>query len=861
MARQPSARRATRASAASAAAAPSSSTGKRTKRSVQKQTESQAAEEPRFTTAPFAEADNDSMSEHSGADSGSDDEYDAPEDVAFAKLVQEEVQADMADEAVSQSEGSGVEDSDSDASGASSALTDSEASESEEGDDGSDAGEDAGEAADSAEPAELVVRAGHGGVTATATQLAMHVDDLESDDEAAGNTAGNVPMEWYDEFDHMGYNLAGKKIGKVEEGDAVDRFLNMQENEDAAWTIVDERTGEKYTMTARDVAIARNLQTGRFAHPEFVEHEDALDIYSADKEIMPLRAEPEPKRRFLPSKWEMRKVTKIARLMREGKYTAHKTKKEPEPEVFLMWDQDGEAIGGGGRKGPVHIAAPKPRLPGHAASYNPPAEYLFTEEERAAWEATPASKRPIDFIPHKYSALRHVPLYQQNLRERFERCLDLYLVPRGIKQKLRVDPDSLLPQLPPPSQLRPFPNQMARTWGPLSGRVRDLSCSPCGRWLAAGTDAGEISIWETWTARRVRAFSVGKIVAAVAWCPNPAVHVIAAAVDNRMVLLYPGTAVKPEHCAATRAALAGADSLHDLEELPEQAMYATALRPVTDEASDAGEADMQDAAEEALGGEDAADQGDAAAAVQWTQATELPAAEQLRGASAAGVYLSVAHQAQLRRVTWHVKGDYVATVAPKAASGVVLIHQLSKRTTLKPFTKNRGNVQLVQFHPSKPLLFVAAQRGVRVYNLVTAALEKKLSVGSAKWLSSMSIHPSGDHILAGSYDSRVVWLDWELSASPYKTLRYHTAAVRQVGFHPKYPLMATAADDGHVHIFHARVYSDLDTNPLLVPVKVLRAHPPSEEGFGVLAATWHPTQPWLFTAGSDRTIAMWQNCP
>lgn len=29
----------------------------------------------------------------------------------------------------------------------------------------------------------------------------------------------------------------------------------------------------------------------------------------------------------------------------------------------------------------MHIPAPKPKLPGHDASYNPPLEYLPTEEE------------------------------------------------------------------------------------------------------------------------------------------------------------------------------------------------------------------------------------------------------------------------------------------------------------------------------------------------------------------------------------------------------------------------------------------------------------------------------------------------
>lgn len=55
--------------------------------------------------------------------------------------------------------------------------------------------------------------------------------------------------------------------------------------------------------------------------------------------------------------------------------------------------------------------------------------------------------------------------------------------------------------------------------------------------------------------------------------------------------------------------------------------------------------------------------------------------------------------------------------------------------------------------------------------------------------------------------SRLCWFDLDLSSTPYKTLKYHEKAVRSVAYHPKYPLMASASDDGTIHIFHAMVYS------------------------------------------------------
>jgi ribosome biogenesis protein ERB1 len=89
----------------------------------------------------------------------------------------------------------------------------------------------------------------------------------------------------------------------------------------------------------------------------------------------------------------MKKVMRIVKAIREGRY--HKdqpTKKKP--DIFLLWGEDDNVIGHDPRKNaPPPIPAPKLPPPGHAASYNPPAEYLLTDEEKKAWEAADPSDR------------------------------------------------------------------------------------------------------------------------------------------------------------------------------------------------------------------------------------------------------------------------------------------------------------------------------------------------------------------------------------------------------------------------------------------------------------------------------------
>ena len=93
-----------------------------------------------------------------------------------------------------------------------------------------------------------------------------------------------------------------------------------------------------------------------------------------------------------------------------------------------------------------------------------------------------------------------------------------------------------------------------------------------------------------------------------------------------------------------------------------------------------------------------------------------------------------------------------------------------------PFSKAKGLVQCVLFHPIRPYLFVATQRHVRIYDLVKQELSKKLMTG-VKWISSMSIHPGGDNLLVGTFDKRVQWFDLDLSSLPYQVRPFSHAVV------------------------------------------------------------------------------------
>lgn len=319
---------------------------------------------------------------------------------------------------------------------------------------------------------------------------------------------------------------------------------------------------------------------------------------------------------------------------------------------------------------------------------------------------------------------------------------------------------------------------------------------------------------------------------ALAWNPQQKYRVLAIAVENRVILLHAGDQVCDE---ATGKAT---------ENLLKGALYES-------EGNSDGKDEEAEAKKKKM--------------VEWEEVGATRNADELmEGAEAyTTMHMVDGHSSAVVDLVWHRKGEYLATVSETRATsrGQVMIHHTVKRQSQNPFTAKttKGKVQKVLFHPNKPIFFLATQTHVSVFHLLRQVLLKKLSSG-AKWISTMSIHPAGDNLVVGTYDRRVIWFDLDLSSKPYKTLKYHNKAVRSVHFHQRYPLLATAADDGAVHIFHARVFDDLMRNPLIVPVKVLRAHA-VDDGLGVFSCHFHPTQPWVFTAGADGAVHLFQNIP
>uniref|UniRef100_A0A182WLI9 Ribosome biogenesis protein BOP1 homolog n=1 Tax=Anopheles minimus TaxID=112268 RepID=A0A182WLI9_9DIPT len=630
-----------------------------------------------------------------------------------------------------------------------------------------------------------------------------------SDEEDIRNTVGNIPMHWYDDYKHVGYDWNAKKIIKAKKGDAIDDFLQRMEDPNFWRTVTDPQTGQKVVLSDADIGLIKRIMAGRNPDAEYDDYEPFVEWFTSEVEKMPIRNIPDSKRSFLPSKVEKQKIGKYVHALKMGWMKTRAEKRRLEairraPKFYMLWETDHgmEEM----RRIHDHVVAPKRPLPGHAESYNPPPEYLFDEKELTDWKklANEPWKRKRQFVPQKYNSLREVPAYGRFVKERFLRCLDLYLCPRSRRSRVAIGPEYLVPKLPSPRDLQPFPTLQNLIYKGHTDMIRSISVEPKGEYLVTGSDDKTVKIWEISTARCIRTIPTGDIVRSVAWCPNSKISLVAVASGKRVLLINPKVG---DYMLVKKT-----DDL--LAEAPRT---------------------------------DTVDNERIETAIQWGEVTEEE--------SKLGVRIVITHFREVRQVTWHGRGDYFATVMPDAAYRSVMIHQLSKRRSQLPFSKSKGLVQCVLFHPVKPCLFVATQRHVRVYDLVKQMMLKKLYPG-CKWISSMAIHPKGDNLLVGTYEKRLIWFDLDLSTKPYQQLRIHNAAIRSVAFHLRYPLFASAGDDRSVIVSHGMVYNDLLQNPLIVPLRRLKNHEIVND-FSVFDTVFHPTQPWVFSSGADNTVRLY----
>lgn len=177
-----------------------------------------------------------------------------------------------------------------------------------------------------------------------------------------------------------------------------------------------------------------------------------------------------------------------------------------------------------------------------------------------------------------------------------------------------------------------------------------------------------------------------------------------------------------------------------------------------------------------------------------------------------------------------------------------------------PFSKVKGLINVISFHPNKPYFIVGTNSNIFIYNLQKQELVRKF-VSNLNSITSLAVHKNGEHIIAGANDGKVAWFQADLSDKPFKTLDYHGDKIRNIDFHPNYPLFASASRNGKIVIYHASVSDDLLQDPLIVPLKNLKTSSSNQSNCLIKVVVndiiFHCKYPWVFSCGDDKLIHLW----
>ena len=210
------------------------------------------------------------------------------------------------------------------------------------------------------------------------------------------------------------------------------------------------------------------------------------------------------------------------------------------------------------------------------------------------------------------------------------------MCPRLFKKKVNVsDPSKLIPELPSPNDLKPFPTQVSIDFNFHTTCVRSIAVSPNGAYLASGDEDSNCVIWCVKTSKIVRKYKLrNKVVDKLQWCPNTDYYILAIANEENVHLIAPALSTR-EVNSSTIQLLNASSKLSQIEQA-------------------------------------AADKKESVC--NWEFINLEVRGQQMM------VTLTLKHV--ISNVCWHPKGDYLATMAHNLqATSQVLIHSVSKASS------------------------------------------------------------------------------------------------------------------------------------------------------------------------------------
>ena len=621
--------------------------------------------------------------------------------------------------------------------------------------------------------------------------------DDSSDEEVLVRT-GDVPENWYDGMEHVGYDINSNKVLKNPEEDEIEKFIKKANDKNWWREIYDSKNNSSVYLSDKDLEIINRIRQGKMANKKVGE-----DDYFEDDlpyQIHPMSNQIPSKKKFGFSRNEQKTINRLVYLYKNGLMPMEKPKKT-EQKIYDIWEFEDENDLSQYRPG-FGFQIPKRELPDNEESYN-------TKENKDG------------------GILRRIPRYDNLIEEELERCCDLFLSARTIRKKLDLKENDVLPDLPKPEELRPFPTKECMVYKGHESSIRDICCDPNGNVLISADNGNLVFFWDILTGKIITKFDLKEKVRKINI--NKFLKLIVICTETHIFFILPKYLEKKYK--------------EEILTLVKEKIYPKII-------------ENKNTKEE----EKESNKDNNNITINDSFVWHIPKSDSKKEKQGILFYMKWT-QGVIKNLVWHNKGDYFGTLSKNSQGKTqVYIHSLTKMTHQLPISHIKGNANCISFHPNKPYFIVATNSNIFVYNLQKQELSRKF-ISNLNTINRISIHKNGNDLIAGDKSGKVAWFQLELSSKPFKLMDYHQDKIKSVEFNNNFPLFLSCSRNGKLVVYYGKVNDEELVDPLIVPLKVLKVNNNSENNKDnnnmFTCACFHPNQIWIVSGGEDGKIRMW----
>jgi len=514
--------------------------------------------------------------------------------------------------------------------------------------------------------------------------------DLSSDDSSDEELllrTGNVPRKWYDEYDHSGYDINANKVIKPPKEDQIESFLKKAEQKNWWRNIYDEMNNKTIFISDKDLELIKRIRKNYFANKNAAE--DDYFERNIPKQITPISGKLPWKRTFELSRYEEKAINRIRRAIKNGDIKLDQQKENENDQVYDLWqfeNTDPNSIVYHPSKG---YPAPKREMPDTELSYNPPDNYVAEEAN-------------LDI--KQYDALRKIPKYAKLIEENYDRCCDLVISSRFVKKKNDMKIEDILPVLPKPEELKPFPTKENVSYKGHNSFVNALVSDPSGKFLISGDHGGFVFFWDILTGKSIKKIDLEDHILSISY--NNTLNLVTVCGKERIYFILPPFLEKKIKKEITNLIDSKIKPLIIAKNQEE-------LNNADDETESGDDNKEKDTNEVKAKKEKKNQNGKNKKIYEW----KIPKENSEKAKNGIVFYIKW-FDGVIKNSTWHNKGDYFSVLANNAGGKAqIYIHSLSRLVHQKPFSKIKGIINAVCFHPNKPHFIVATNSNIFVYNL------------------------------------------------------------------------------------------------------------------------------------------------